>query len=344
MPVPDPAESRVLLVGTASYQDESYRALPAVENNLIDLKVAIIDPSIWGLPPDNVKAVLDPWDPKRIIAPLQKAAREATDTLLFYYAGHGYLSPKDSALYLTCNDSSGDNHSSALEYKHIREVVLDSRARRKVVILDCCFSGNVHAQMGVESNLQSIEGAYVLTSTGRNQASTAPPGLRNTAFTDALLILLKGGISSLSNQGFLTLDNIYRELHAGLPRKSYPRPDRRDHGNLSDLPLVRNRAYQPSDRHAAEGPSHPLAPEVSAATAETVPAPQLVVTRDKTRRLRFWRSGPAVVSGLLGTLGGGVVTAVAGGVAGVIAGTTAALLCYVTTVIAEGQDDGFRSR
>ncbi|MGC4863440.1 caspase family protein [Micromonospora sp. DT41] len=334
----------MLLVGTASYRDRRYRALPGVQNNLTDLEKAFTDGNIWGLPPDNVQIVLNPSHQTAITGPLREAAQKATDTLLFYYAGHGFLGPKDSALYLTSERSSGDDHASALDYKHIKEAVLDSRARRKIVILDCCFSGNVHAQMGLENDLQDIEGAYVLTSTGRNQASTAPPGLRNTAFTDALLILLKEGISSLSNQGFLTLNNIYRELHAGLPRKSYPRPDRRDHGNLSDLPLVRNRAYQPSEQQAAEGDSPAMAPEEPAATGETVPAPQIVVTRDKTRGLRFWRPGPAVVSGLLGALGGGVVTAVAGGMAGVIAGTTAALLCYVTTVIAEGQDDGLRSR
>lgn len=340
MPVPDPDESRVLLVGTASYRDKGYTALSGVGNNLTDLRKAVIDRSVWGLPSANVRVVLDPRQPTKITVPLRQAAQEATDTLLFYYAGHGFLGPKDSALYLTCRDSFGDDDASALEYKYIRNTLLDSRALRKIVILDCCFSGNAHTQMGAEADLQSIAGAYVLTSTERNQASTAPRDLRNTAFTHALLTLLTGGISRWPDRDFLTLDQIYRELLAGLPSESYPKPERRDHGNLGDLTLVRNRAYQPPARRAVEGPGHAAATEEPAGKGKTVHGPrQSDTATPKTRGGRLWRLGPAVVSALLGALGGGVVTAVASGVAGLIAGTTGALLCYVTTVIAEGPAD-----
>lgn len=339
MPVPDPDESRVLLVGTASYRDKGFRALAGVGNNLTDLRRAVTDRSIWGLPPANVRVVLDPRQPTKITGPLRQAAREATDTLLFYYAGHGFLGPKDSALYLTCRDSFADDDASALEYKYIRNAMLDSRALRKIVILDCCFSGNAHTQMGTEADLQSIAGAYVLTSAERNRASTAPPELRNTAFTHALLTLLNRGVDRWPGQRFLTLDQIYRELHVGLPSESYPKPERRDHGNLGDLPLVCNRAYQPPARPVAEPSPVAAVDDDPAVTGEAAPARVTVVNRIKQAGVRLWRPVPALASALLGVVGGSVVAAVANGTVSVLAGATGALLCYVTTLVAEGPDD-----
>lgn len=338
MPIPDPDESRVLLVGTASYRDKGYRALAGVGNNLADLRKAVTDRSIWGLPPANVRVVLDPRHPTKITGPLRQAAREATDTLLFYYAGHGFLGPKDSALYLTCRDSLGDDDASALEYKYIRNAMLDSRALRKIVILDCCFSGNAHTQMGTEADLQSIAGAYVLTSAERNQASTAPRDLRNTAFTHALLTLLTRGINRWPDRDLLTLDQIYRELHAGLPSESYPKPERRDHGNLGDLTLVRNRAYQPPARPIAERSAPPAPQAKPVAAGGTMRDRTTVLIRTATRGAPLWRPFTAVVSALLGVVGGCVVAGVVDGMAGVLAGTAAALLCYVATTVAEAID------
>ena len=77
-------------------------------------------------------------------------------------------------------------------------MVADSRATKKVVILDCCFSGRALAdQAGDEESFLGqvgIEGTYLLTATAANAVALAPPGERYTAFTGALLGLLNRAI------------------------------------------------------------------------------------------------------------------------------------------------------
>ncbi|GAA2845673.1 hypothetical protein Acy02nite_47250 [Actinoplanes cyaneus] len=320
MSLPDIAGSRVVLAGTATYRHGDYPPLPAVRNNLADLKTALTDHRLWGIPVANVRVVSDPQQTSEITEQLRQAAREATDTLIFYYAGHGFLSEKIPALYLTGRDSRKHSGSSALEYRYIREEVLESRARRKIVILDCCYSGNAHVVMSGDAALQDIKGAYVLTSSRRNEASTAPAEARHTAFTGALLEVLTSGVEYLKDREFLTVDEIFREVRAELARSGFGEPDRRDHGTVGDLTLVYNRAHQ-------EAPRVPLTPP---------PAPRPPDRQAPSRRLapRLWHPGPAVVSVLLGAAGGGVVAVAAGGVAGAVAGLTGAVLCYVTTALA----------
>ena len=331
MPLPDPATSRVVLAGTASYRHDDYPALPAVRNNLAGLRAALTDPRLWGIPVENVRVVTDPEQPSQITELLRPAAREATDTLIFYYAGHGFLSERDPTLFLTCKGSLGNSGSSALEYKYVREEMLDSRALRKIVILDCCYSGNAHAVMSGDAALQDITGAYVLTSSRRNQASTAPTAAQHTAFTGALLKVLTDGIDRLPGQEDLTLNEIYRQVRADLVRDGFGEPDRRDHGTAGDLPIVHNQAYRTGPERV--NPPAPVPADLTSVPDPTpVPTPAPAPARAPSRRL--WQAGPAAVSAGLGAVGGAVVAVTASGAAGIAAGIAGAAFCYVTTVIA----------
>ena len=103
---------------------------------------------------------------------------------------------------------------SAWAYDELRRVVADSRATKKVVILDCCFSGRALAdQAGDEETILGqvgIEGTYLLTATAANAVALAPPGERYTAFTGTLLGLLNQGIPD--GPELLTFAQIYPRL------------------------------------------------------------------------------------------------------------------------------------
>jgi hypothetical protein len=46
LPLPDPQRSRVVLIGTSTYQDERLPDLPTVGKNIRDLAVAFTDPDM----------------------------------------------------------------------------------------------------------------------------------------------------------------------------------------------------------------------------------------------------------------------------------------------------------
>src|ERR1035438_8185148 len=84
MPLPDPSTSGALLIGCATYRD--LEPLPAVTNNLERLNALLTSADLWGLPQRNCRVLLDPESPVGVLDAVHKAAVEAVDTLVVYFA------------------------------------------------------------------------------------------------------------------------------------------------------------------------------------------------------------------------------------------------------------------
>lgn len=243
--LPDPQLSRAVLVGVADYVNLS--ALDAVRNNLADLADALSADTVWGLPPENCLVVPDPASATQLLDPLSNAARIATDTLLFYYAGHGLPHPTNSSLYLALPGSDRERMYTSVQYEQVREVLRTSKARRRIVILDCCYSGRALESMGDAStalaNEAAAEGTFVLAAAAENAIALSPAGWRNTAFTTELLHIIHNGVEDAGP--LLNLDCIYDYLNESLTAKSLPHPHKNGRDNVGRLTLIRNQAYQP---------------------------------------------------------------------------------------------------
>ena len=131
--LPNPGESRAVLVGVSTYQH--LETLEAVANNLTDLAGELTAENVWGLPAANCAVIRDPNTAAEMLDPLLAAAQAATDTLGFYYAGHGLTPPVGSSLHLALPGSVSGRMYTAVPYDHVREALLRSRASRRVVIL-----------------------------------------------------------------------------------------------------------------------------------------------------------------------------------------------------------------
>jgi len=67
--------------------------------------------------------------------------RRQMDTVLLYYSGHGWLDDAEF-LYLCPSDAStGEPSACMIESSWISQLLEKSRAKTKIVILDCCFAG-----------------------------------------------------------------------------------------------------------------------------------------------------------------------------------------------------------
>jgi hypothetical protein len=135
-----------------------------------------------------------------------------------------------------------------LPYDFVRDAMIDARAARKVVILDCCYSARaMTGGMGGIPELadgSEIEGTYLLTASAETQKAIAPPGEKYTAFTGELINIMENGISSKPE--FLDMSNIYEKLHSSLAAKSRPLPQQRNRNSASRISFVRNKSYKPS--------------------------------------------------------------------------------------------------
>jgi len=258
---PDPLQSRAVLIGTGHYK--ALGEIGAVRNNLDGLAEVLRADRFWGLPSANCVVVEDPRTSADMLDPVNVAAQNATDTLLLYYAGHGLIDPWRSELHLALVESDAQRIYTAVPYSQIRDVLLDSRAARRIVILDCCYSGRALGQMASPAaavvDEASAEGTYVLAASAENKAALAPPGAQYTAFTGEFLAILHTGIDGRGP--LLDLDSIYQHLRAVMQGKGLPVPQKRDRNTAGQLALIRNQAFhQPPDVFGMEGPGRATDP------------------------------------------------------------------------------------
>ncbi|MGW1499702.1 caspase, EACC1-associated type [Streptomyces mirabilis] len=261
----NPARSRALLIGAYSFTDPDLEPLPAVARNLDRLAELLRDPSVWGLDAGHLSVLAEP-DRDQALGEVGRLADEAEDTLLVYYAGHGFVHDLSNELYLALPRTDPRRLYTALRYQDIRELLLGPqvRARRKVVILDCCWSGlALHGAMSATGlgGLSDIGGTFVLTATSETRTALAPPGETYTAFTGELIGALEKGLPEAPP--LLTMTTLYRHLHDALVSKGRPTPQQRNGNTAGAIAVARNR-HRPSVPGPRPGPG----PEDAVTSAE----------------------------------------------------------------------------
>ncbi|AHH16644.1 hypothetical protein NONO_c18440 [Nocardia nova SH22a] len=224
---------RAALIGVSRYTHIDITDIPAAANNIHDLAGTLTAPTGASLASDHCAVLVDPDRPTQVGEMVAHAANDAESVLLVYYTGHGLLDRRGRLhLALTGSDPAHPEWSS-IPYATLRDELASSRARARILILDCCFSGRAFEAMSAPSAVVSgqidIDGTYTIASSARNQTSLAPEGDRNTAFTAALL-------AAAATTG-LTLDQLYSRADEILHRHGYPRPQRRSVNVAGELRL-----------------------------------------------------------------------------------------------------------
>jgi hypothetical protein len=250
--LPDPQRSYAVLIGTSTYHFPELADLPAVHRNLGALAGVLTDQALGWLPAERCIVLSDPTDVRVVYRTLRQYAAIAEDTLLVYFAGHGRTGPRNE-LYLGLTDTNPDElRVSALPFDLIREVLSDSPATNRVLILDCCFSGRAIQDMsGPDEAILGqigIEGTYTLTSAPANVVALAPIGAEYTAFTGELITLLRTGIPN--GPELLTFATLYPQLLYTMTILGLPLPRQRGTGTVDQLALTRNPARHPGQAPA----------------------------------------------------------------------------------------------
>ncbi len=246
MPGPDLQQSAAVLVGTSVYAHEtSLHNLPSVDNNLTDLATVLTDPAIFGLQSQRCVPVRNAPDALSVSRTLRQYAMATKDMLVVYFAGHGLLA-HNNELYLSLSGTDPDElQTSALRYQLLREILVNSPAKHRILVLDCCFSGRATEALSNSPSL-NISGTHILTATPSTEMALAPSGRRNTAFTGALLHLLRNGIPGGPEK--LTLSDVYTQLWSALNEQGLPLPQNRDTGHTHNVPMFHNMAASDPER------------------------------------------------------------------------------------------------
>jgi hypothetical protein len=249
--LPDPRRSYAVLIGSSRYGSAGLSDLPAVAGNLAGLAEALTDPTLGGFPPDRCIVVPNPASARAAAGTLREYAARAEDTLLVYWAGHGAPGPRGE-FQLSVTGAADGRPAGALPVGRLREAMLRSPAAHRILILDCCFSGGVVPVTGVTWALlgqAATEGSDVLVSAPPSPVYFSRPKETYTAFTGALIAIMRNGIAG--GPEFLTLGTIYGQLIYALASRGLPRPQQSGTGTAGQLALARNPAFRRQEQAGA---------------------------------------------------------------------------------------------
>jgi hypothetical protein len=134
--------------------------------------------------------------------------------VLFYFSGHG--TPTNVGGYLVTQD--GEPGDPGLAMNDLLTLANRSRAKSILLILDCCFSGdlgnplNLQGDGSIENQAQLREGLTILAASRPTQTASEVAG--HGVFTNLVLGALRGGASDV--RGLVSAASIYAYVEQAL--------------------------------------------------------------------------------------------------------------------------------
>lgn len=207
-----------LLIGVSQY-GPGFSQLPAAVNDVEAMRRVLQHPDMGDF--DEAVPLIDP-DPQEMGTAIENLFGDGKrdDLLLLFFSGHG-IKDENGNLYLATrstrkNERGGLIRSSAIAARFVQEIMSDSRARRQVVILDCCFSGafgegllakddssvDVRRQLGGE-------GRVILTSSTSTQYSFEQQGSDLSIYTRYLVEGIETGAADLDEDDVISVDELH---------------------------------------------------------------------------------------------------------------------------------------
>ena len=165
-----------------------------------------------GSPNFSVKLIASPGEDVN-----RSNLREAIDQLftgesdmaLLYFSGHGLI--KSTGGYLVTKDAS--RYDEGVSMDEILNIANKSKAKNKIIILDCCHSGALGTPSFTSNNIAQLsEGLSVLTASRDNEYSMEVSGAG--VFTSLVVDGLKGGAADL--RGNITPGSLYAYVDEAL--------------------------------------------------------------------------------------------------------------------------------
>jgi uncharacterized RDD family membrane protein YckC len=148
------------------------------------------------------------------------SGRDKADLALLFFSGHG-VKDDSGRLYfasrLTRKNLKGELvKATAVPASFVQDIMINSRCKRQVVILDCCFSGAFAEGMtakddgvvDVQTQLGG-EGRAVLTSSTSTQYSFEQRGSDLSVYTRYIVEGIETGAADLDSNGMISIDNLH---------------------------------------------------------------------------------------------------------------------------------------
>jgi len=209
-----------LLIGAGNYEyPDDVKPLVSPPKDVAAMQRILSNPQMGDF--SEVISLIDP-DPMQMQEAIETLYRDRAkdDLVLLFFSGHG-LKDDGGKLYfstrLTRKTAKGDLvKSTAVPASFVREIMGNSRSRRQVMILDCCYSGAFDRELNAKDDGSldvqgqlGAEGRVVLTSSSSTQYSFEQQGSELSIYTRFLVEGIETGAADRDSDGKVSV----RELH-----------------------------------------------------------------------------------------------------------------------------------
>ena len=251
MPTRDePDERLALIIASSDYRDPTLQQLRAPGHDASDLATVLSDPAIGTF---DVRTMIN-VPGGQLLRGIAQFCHQAGpgDLVLVYLSCHGVLDSRGRLYYASIDTERTLLSATALSAQWLSDQLDDCRARRQILLLDCCHSGAfARGSKGDDAlalrNRFSGRGKVVLTASGATEysfegAAVFGEGVRSV-FTRAVVDGLRTGQADRDKDGLITVDDLYHHVYDTV-RATEPRqtPELWTFGAQGDL-LV---AYSPT--------------------------------------------------------------------------------------------------
>jgi peptide/nickel transport system substrate-binding protein len=221
LPAPElPTERRLaLIIATTTYLDDSLSQLRAPARDAVDLNEVLSDPAIGGF---DVSTVIDGTAHEvRVAIDSFLADCSGDDLLLLYLSCHGLVDARRRLYFAATDTMKRLLAATGVESKWLLDRLEECRARRQVVIFDCCFSGAFAGgskggdELRLDERLHAeSRGRVVLTASRATEYSfegepVAGSEVSSSVFTRCLIDGLRTGDADRGNDGYVSVDEAY---------------------------------------------------------------------------------------------------------------------------------------
>lgn len=288
----------------SQYADPALSRLRSPAVDAVALRDLLADPEIGGF------AVTSVFDEKaqamRLAVEEYLTDRQPDDLVLLYLSCHGLVDVR-RRLYFAARDTLKHRlASSGIEAHWLLEQLEECRARRQVVVLDCCFSGAFARGAKGDTDLSLGErlmgdgrGRVVLTASRGTEYSfegdpTDGGSATGSVFTTALVSGITSGEADADGDGHISVDEAYAYAFQKVRESGAQQtPQRWLYGAEGSIVLARTPVGIGATTRAE--PVRPASVEAPA-PVDTTPRPR----RRRTRLVRAAAVALVVVAGAVG--------------------------------------------
>ena len=208
-----------LLIGVGEYS-EGLLPIPSAIEDVEAMRRVLEHPDMGAFDEVTVLSNPDKRSLEKAVEDLFLSNRQRDDLVLLYFSGHG-LKDKNAKFYLstqeTGRDQKGDfRRSTALAASELQEYITDSRSKREVIILDCCFSGAFVQDKGTpvigEIDIQTAlggRGRAILTSSSSIEHSFESQDNKLSIYTKYLVEGIETGAADKDGDQFISVNELH---------------------------------------------------------------------------------------------------------------------------------------